>query len=77
MTKIKSLLDGIGNQSVTEKYYDDWALNYDQTLKNWNYKAPKKAINILSKIKVKINSNLDLACGTAMFAGELKKNILI
>ena len=37
MTKIKSLLDGIGNQSVTEKYYDDWALNYDQTLKNWNY----------------------------------------
>ena len=80
MTKIKSLLDGIGNQSVTEKYYDDWAFNYDQTLKNWNYKAPKKAINILSKIKVKINSNLDLACGTGMFAGELKKkytNIII
>ena len=51
MTKIKSLLDGIGNQSVTEKYYDDWALNFDQTLKNWNYKAPKKAISILSKKK--------------------------
>ena len=43
MTKIKSLLDGIGNQSVTEKYYDDWALNYDQTLKLWSYKAPSKA----------------------------------
>ena len=25
MTKPKSLVDGIGNQNVTEKYYDDWA----------------------------------------------------
>ena len=36
MTKTKSLLDGIGNENVTEKYYDDWAINYDQTLKKWN-----------------------------------------
>ena len=73
MTKIKSLLDGIGNQSMTEKYYDDWATDYDQTLINWNYKAPLKAVNILRKIKDKINSNLDLACGTGMFANELAK----
>ena len=73
MTKIKSLLDGIGNQSMTEKYYDDWATDYDQTLINWNYKAPLKAVNILRKIKDKINSNLDLACGTGMFANELVK----
>ena len=80
MTKIKSLLDGIGNQSVTEKYYDDWALNYDQTLKLWSYKAPSKAVNILSKIYGKIGLNLDLACGTGIFAEELKKkytNIII
>ena len=38
MIKNKSLLDGIGNESETEIYYDNWALNYDQTLKNWNYK---------------------------------------
>ena len=44
MPKIKSLLDGIGNENVTEKYYDNWAINYDQTLKKWNYKAPKKAV---------------------------------
>ena len=73
MTKIKSLVDGIGNQSMTEKYYDDWATDYDQTLINWNYKAPLKAVNILRKIKDKINSNLDLACGTGMFANELAK----
>jgi predicted TPR repeat methyltransferase len=74
MTKAKSLLDGIGNEALTEKYYDDWALNYDQTLKKWNYKAPLKAVNVMSLLKENINSNLDLACGTGMFAVKLKKN---
>ena len=73
MTKIKSLLEGIGNENETEKYYDKWSINYDQTLKNWNYKAPNKAANILYKIKSNIKYNLDLACGTGMFAEELKK----
>ena len=73
MTNTKSLVDGIGNQIVTEKYYDNWALDYDQTLKNWNYKAPLRAVNAMSLIKDNISSNLDLACGTRMFAAKLKK----
>jgi len=73
MTKIKSLLEGIGNQNETEKYYDEWSINYDQTLKKWKYKAPYKAASILYKIKSNIKFNLDLACGTGMFAEELKK----
>ena len=73
MPKTKSLLDGIGNENVTEKYYDDWAINYDQTLKKWNYKAPKKAVKILGIGKRKFNNILDLACGTGMFAEEIKK----
>ena len=77
MTNTKSLVDGIGDQIVTEKYYDDWALDYDQTLKNWNYKAPLRAVNAMSLIKDNISSNLDLACGTRMFAAKLKKNIPI
>ena len=80
MTKVKSLVDGIGNEVLTEKYYDDWALNYDQTLKDWNYKAPLKAVDIISKIKDNIRFNLDLACGTGMFADKLLKkypNIVI
>ena len=80
MIKVKSLVDGIGNQIITEKYYDKWALNYDHTLKNWKYKAPVQAANKLIKIKDKISSNLDLGCGTGMFAKELKKkypNIVI
>ena len=74
MTKVKSLVNGIGNETLTEKYYDDWALSYDQTLKKWNYKAPLKAVNVISLLKENINSNLDLACGTGMFAARLKKN---
>ena len=74
MTKVKSLVDGIGNETLTEKYYDDWAFSYDQTLKKWNYKAPIKAVNVMSLLKENINSNLDLACGTGMFADTLKKN---
>ena len=57
MIKKKSLIDGIGNQSETRIYYDNWAGNYDQTLKSWNYKAPKKAANILYNLKKKINFN--------------------
>ncbi len=74
MTEVKSLVDGIGNEALTEKYYDDWALNYDQALKNWNYKAPLKTVNVMSLLKENISSNLDLACGTGMFAAKLKKN---
>ena len=73
MTKVKSLLDGIGNEILTEKYYDEWAINYDQTLKNWNYKAPLKAAKVMYKIYDNISSNLDLACGTGMFGVQLKK----
>ena len=73
MTKAKSLVDGIGNETLTEKYYDDWALSYDQTLKQWNYKAPLKAVKVISLLKESIKSNLDLACGTGMFAATLKK----
>ena len=74
MTKVKSLVEGIGNETLTEKYYDDWALSYDQTLQKWNYKAPLKAVNVISLLKKNINSNLDLACGTGMFAARLKKH---
>ena len=73
MTKPKSLLDGIGNQNVTEKYYDDWATNYDITLKKWKYKAPLKAVSVLLNIRKKFDYCLDLACGTGMFGEEIKK----
>ena len=74
MTNFKSLVSGVGNLSKTSKYYDDWSENYDETLKLWNYQAPKKSIKFLKeKLNIKPKNILDLACGTGLFGVELKK----
>ena len=72
--KPKSLVAGIGNHNQTKKYYDDWSQNYDQTLNQWDYRAPRKASLILKSFnKVNPKKILDLACGTGLFAEELIK----
>ena len=74
MTNFKSLISGVGNLTKTTKYYDDWSENYDETLKLWNYQAPKKSIKFLKeKLNIKPKNILDLACGTGLFGVELKK----
>ena len=74
MTNFKSLVSGVGNLSKTTKYYDDWSENYDETLKLWNYQAPKKSIKFLKEtLNIKPKNILDLACGTGLFGIELKK----
>ena len=74
MSNFKSLVSGVGNLAKTTKYYDDWSENYDETLKLWNYQAPKKSIKFLKKtINIKPKNILDLACGTGLFGTELKK----
>ena len=74
MTNFKSLVSGVGNLNKTRKYYDDWSAKYDETLKLWNYQAPKKSIKFLKEITNMNPKNiLDLACGTGLFGAELKK----
>ena len=74
MSNFKSLVSGVGNLTKTTKYYDDWSENYDETLKLWNYQAPKKSIKFLKEtINTKPKNILDLACGTGLFGNELKK----
>ena len=46
---VKSLLKGIGDTKKVEKFYDDWSKNYEQSLIDWNYKAPRQSVNILNK----------------------------
>ena len=71
---MKSLRKGIGNSKDVEIFYDKWSNSYDQTLYNWNYKAPKQSVNILKKfIKKKPRYLLDLACGTGLFVKEYLK----
>ena len=74
MSNFKYLVSGVGNLSKTTKYYDDWSENYDETLKLWNYQAPKKSIKFLKEtINTTPKNILDLACGTGLFGTELKK----
>ena len=74
MSNFKSLVSGVGNLTKTTKYYDNWSENYDETLKLWNYQAPKKSIKFLKEtINIKPKNILDLACGTGLFGTELKK----
>ncbi len=71
---MKSLRKGIGNSKDVEIFYDKWSNSYDQTLYNWNYKAPKQSVNILKQfIKKKPRYLLDLACGTGLFVKEFLK----
>ena len=71
---MKSLRKGIGSPKDVEIFYDKWSNSYDQTLYNWNYKAPKQSVNILKKfIKKKPRFLLDLACGTGLFVKEYLK----
>ena len=74
MIKHPTLSKGLGNQKETEQFYDNWALDYEKTLNNWNYKAPLKSSKILKQyIKNKPKFVLDLACGTGLFAENIKK----
>ena len=72
MGKHKNLVSGIGSTKQTISYYDNWANNYDKTLKKWGYQAPSKTSNILKSYLIYQPKNiLDLACGTGLFAQEI------
>jgi len=61
---MSSLLKGIGNSHSVKKYYDSWSSKYDQSLHQWNYKAPKQSVKILAQfIKKNQNTYLILLVG--------------
>merc|ERR1719433_1710160 len=54
--------------------YDSWAEEYDATLSEWNYKAPKMCAKLLAKSMEASNAVgpiLDVGCGTGMVGKEL------
>jgi len=68
------LLTGIGNSREIRSFYDKWSDTYDESLNQWNYKAPRQSALILKRyIKNNPKYLLDLACGTGLFAQEIGK----
>ena len=68
------LLKGIGNRGEIKSFYDEWSNTYDKSLNQWNYKAPRQSALILKKyLENKPKYLLDLACGTGLFAQEIRK----
>ena len=68
------LLTGIGNSREIRSFYDKWSDTYDESLNQWNYKAPRQSALILKRyIKNNPKYLLDLACGTGLFAQEIRK----
>ena len=68
------LLKGIGNSREIRSFYDEWSDTYDKSLNQWNYKAPRQAALILKRYTInKPKYLLDLACGTGLFAQEIRK----
>jgi hypothetical protein len=53
---MSSLLKGIGNSHSVKKYYDRWSSEYDHSLHQWDYRAPKQSVKILAQF-IKKNQN--------------------
>lgn len=60
------------NSSDVAEYYDDWAQDYDGTLSDWRYEAPKRVASMLST-KLPLKSEiLDAGCGTGLCGKALQ-----
>jgi predicted TPR repeat methyltransferase len=54
-------------------FYDDWAANYDETLKTWHYKSPEVAATLMAQYVAKDGRILDAGCGTGMTGQALQQ----
>jgi predicted TPR repeat methyltransferase len=55
-----------GDSVEIEKYYDEWAGDYDRTLVEWRYEAPRRAAEILAAHLDRDGVILDAGCGTGL-----------
>ncbi len=63
-----NLPDKIGEIS---EYYDSWAKEYNDTLKQWDYHAPENAAEIISSNVPVSGEILDAGCGTGLVGTAL------
>ena len=69
-----SWLKGASTKSEDiEQYYDAWAKEYNEDLKNWEYQAPIEAAKLLRKVTPRSIKILDAGCGTGLTGIALKE----
>ena len=67
------LRQGSTSSEEVEKSYDGWAPTYDDTLAEWDYRAPEEAAIILQSAIPKNSRILDVGCGTGLMGIALRK----
>ncbi|WP_157084452.1 class I SAM-dependent DNA methyltransferase [Sediminimonas qiaohouensis] len=70
---LKSLRQGTTDSRAVQSYYDDWADSYDETLSEWQYRAPEDASDLLVPHLGDGARVLDVGCGTGLLASALRK----
>ena len=67
------LRQGSTSSEEVKKNYDGWAPTYDDTLAEWDYRAPEEAAIILQSAIPKNSRILDVGCGTGLMGVALRK----
>jgi predicted TPR repeat methyltransferase len=60
------LLNNDTDAASVERYYDDWAGQYDAELTRWNYQSPDEAARLLAGYASPGARVLDAGCGTGL-----------
>jgi len=67
------LSEGITDSREVADYYDRWATKYDEDLKEWDYRAPTYAVEVLQQYVSLSHAILDAGCGTGLTGKALKR----
>jgi len=66
-----TLGEGSTESEAVERFYDEWAESYDETLGGWGYRAPERTAASLAPHLSAGARVLDVGCGTGLVAEAL------
>lgn len=66
------LKQGSTSSAEVQKIYDDWADGYDDSMADWDYRAPAQAAELLRAESPPDSRILDAGCGTGLTGAALR-----